>query len=31
MTEEKVFEAISDPPLFVKLYHSAAKEKYRLI
>ena len=27
--KEKVFEAISDPPLFVKLYNSAAEEKYR--
>ena len=29
--KEKVFEAISDPPLFVKLYNSAAEEKYRFI
>ena len=29
--KEKVFEAISDPPLFVRLYNSAAEEKYRLI
>lgn len=29
--KEKVFEAISDPPLFVKLYNGAAEEKYRLI
>ena len=27
--KEKVFEAISDPPLFVRLYNSAAEEKYR--
>lgn len=29
--KEKVFEAISDPPLFVRLYNSAAEEKYRFI
>ncbi len=27
--KEKVFEAIADPPLFVKLYNGAAEEKYR--
>lgn len=29
--KERVFEAISDPPLFVRLYNSAAEEKYRFI
>ena len=29
--KEKVFEAISHPPLFVKLYNGAAEEKYRFI
>ena len=29
--KEKVFEAISDPPLFVRLYNSAAEEKYRFV
>lgn len=28
--KEKVFEAISNPPLFVELYNQAADEKYRL-
>jgi len=29
--KETVFEAISDPPLFVKLYNSAAEEQYRFL
>ena len=28
--KEKLFEAIADPPLFVKLYNMAAEEQYRL-